>query len=67
MMMMIINDFRIPAVLAQYSKRKPVMIFCATKRAAATQASKLAELWTATAPPKRLWKGPRQQLNVINE
>ena len=44
---------RIPAIVAVHSKRKPVMIFCATKASTVKTAEKLAETWHATSTAGR--------------
>lgn len=53
-------------VIARYAKRKPVMVFCATRKAASKTASVLANLWTVTAPQDRLWSGPKQCIKVTD-
>ena len=44
---------KMPSIVAQYSKRKPVMIFCPTKESATRTADKLAETWHSAMPARR--------------
>lgn len=44
---------KIPNVIAQYGKRKPVMIFCATRKSAQDTATQLAQSWLDSAAGRR--------------
>lgn len=44
---------KMPFVVAQYSKRKPVMIFCVTKESALRTANRLAQSWLDSVKGKR--------------
>lgn len=53
--MFLINEFRLPEIIAKHSKRKPLMIFCCTRNSAISTSKDLANLWSNTAAHKRLW------------
>lgn len=60
------NDFRIPEIIAQYSLKKPVMIFCVSRASATKMSSQLAHLWRATTGQSQLWHGPKRAIQVNN-
>ena len=57
-------DARLPEVIAKYSERKPMMIFCATRKSCATTARLLANWWGSRSGRDRLWNSPSQALNT---
>lgn len=57
---------RLPEVIAQYSKGKPIMIFCISRNQAQATAVNLANWWSNSKPPDRFWDGPRNRLNAPN-
>ncbi|KAK7518684.1 Sec63 Brl domain-containing protein [Phyllosticta citriasiana] len=62
------NDFgfdgtlntKLPQVVAKYSHRKPILIFCFTKRSCEDSAKVLAKWWTESNPRNRYWDKPRK-------
>ncbi|KAK7613879.1 Sec63 Brl domain-containing protein [Phyllosticta paracitricarpa] len=62
------NDFgfdgtlntKLPQVVAKYSHRKPILIFCFTKRSCEDSAKLLAKWWTESNPRNRYWDKPRK-------
>ncbi|KIW62469.1 hypothetical protein PV04_10642 [Phialophora macrospora] len=68
------NDFafesmltqQIPDIIANHGRRKPVMIFCSTRRASVSTAKMLAEMWSSLDPDQRLWNCPDRQLSLTN-
>lgn len=53
------NSIRLPEIVAKYSQRKPMMIFCITRKSTIETAKLLATLWTTGDPRDRHWPGPR--------
>ncbi|OAP54666.1 hypothetical protein AYL99_11114 [Fonsecaea erecta] len=68
------NDFafesmlthQIPDIIAKHGRGKPVMVFCSTRRAAATTAKMLADMWSTSRPLERLWRGPEKPLSLTS-
>lgn len=58
---------RLPGVIARHGHGKPVMIFCSTRNASTTTAKKLADMWIASIPSQRLWKGPTTPLTLTSQ
>ncbi|KAL3419662.1 pre-mRNA splicing helicase [Phlyctema vagabunda] len=60
------NDFifdnalgkRLPHLIAKYSHRKPILIFCFTKTSCEKTAASLAEWWSSQANSQRVWPAP---------
>ena len=57
-------DPRLPGVIAKYSNKKPVMVFCITRKSAVKTAKLLANVWASERSRNRCWEGPTQRLNV---
>lgn len=53
------NSIRLPDIIAKYSRRKPMMIFCFTRKSTVETAKLLATLWTTRDPRDRYWPEPR--------
>ncbi|KAJ5898809.1 hypothetical protein N7495_003553 [Penicillium taxi] len=70
-----VNDFAFDKVLssklldhvAAHSCKKPIMIFCCTRNSTVATAKILANSWSMTNPPSRVWKGPGRPIEVHNE
>ncbi|KAF2104046.1 P-loop containing nucleoside triphosphate hydrolase protein [Rhizodiscina lignyota] len=68
------NDFafdqtlsqKLPNVIAKYSHRKPVMVFCATRQGTQSTAKLLAEWWAKASPMGRYWEAPRKRIKMID-
>ncbi|KAF2137570.1 uncharacterized protein K452DRAFT_353417 [Aplosporella prunicola CBS 121167] len=52
-------------VIAEYSKNKPIMIFCFTRKSAATTAKALAKWWAESHPRERRWECPKKRVVVV--
>lgn len=67
-----LNDFafdrmlesKLPEVIAKWSQRKPIMIFCFTRKACAETAKTLSNWWAAKGSRDRYWSAPRKQMTV---
>ncbi|KAK6006025.1 hypothetical protein QM012_006435 [Aureobasidium pullulans] len=55
---------KLPDVITKYSQRKPVMVFCSTRKSCAEAAKLLAEWWKTSAPRDRRWPAPRDLITV---
>lgn len=51
-------DPKLPDIIAKYSHKKPMMVFCFTRKSCISTANLLANLWATKAPQDRLWPGP---------
>ncbi|CAN9315184.1 unnamed protein product [Alternaria alternata] len=51
-------DARIPEVIASYCKRKPTMVFCATRNSTANTAKLIAKWWESSSGRNRMWEPP---------
>lgn len=57
-------DAGVKDALAQYSKRKPTMIFCATRKMAVDTAKMLASLFAER--PSALWPAPKRNYHMVD-
>lgn len=57
-------DPRLPDIIAKYSHKKPIMVFCFTRKSAANTAKLLANVWASKGSRDRHWEGPTQRLIV---
>lgn len=57
-------DPKLPTIIAKYSHRKPIMVFCITRKSAVSTAKLLANVWASKGPRDRHWEGPTQRLIV---
>ena len=57
-------DPKLPGIIAKYSHKKPIMIFCITRKSAMNTAKLLASVWATKGPRDRHWEGPTQRLIV---
>ncbi|MCJ1469660.1 Sec63 [Pseudocyphellaria aurata] len=53
-----VNTRLLPEIVSKYSQRKPMMIFCITRKSTIETAKLLATLWTTGNPRSRYWPGP---------
>lgn len=51
-------DSKLPEVIAKFSERKPIMIFCATRSSSATTAKSIAQWWSSNSGRSRFWDEP---------
>ncbi|KAK5119691.1 hypothetical protein LTR85_007267 [Meristemomyces frigidus] len=67
-----LNDFafekllnsKLPEVIAKWSQRKPIMVFCFTRAACLETAKLLATWWATKSPKERYWSPPRKRITV---
>ena len=57
---------RLPDIIAKYGCKKPLMIFCITRKSAQSTAKLLAKLWASKDRGGRQWHGPTQRI-VVND
>ena len=57
-------DLKLPDIICKYSRKKPIMVFCSTRKAAQSTGKLLANVWASKGPQYRLWEGPTQRLVV---
>ncbi|EME45570.1 hypothetical protein DOTSEDRAFT_87881 [Dothistroma septosporum NZE10] len=66
------NDFafdktlnsKLTDIIAQWSHRKPLMVFCFTRRSCVETAQLLANWWARKRPQERYWTGPRSRITL---
>lgn len=69
------NDFafdkllsgKLSEVIAKWSQRKPIMVFCFTRASCVETAKLLANWWASKGPKERYWSAPRQRINVADK
>ena len=57
-------DPRLPDIIARYSHKKPIMVFCISRKSTISTAKLLAKLWDSKNPRDRYWEGPTQKIVV---
>lgn len=57
-------DPQLPKIIARYCHKKPIMVFCITRKSTVSTAKLLANLWASKGPRDRYWEGPTRRLNV---
>jgi ATP-dependent DNA helicase HFM1/MER3 len=57
-------DGKLPNLIQQYTRKKPIMIFCFTRKSCESTAAILAEWWTRLKPGERPWPAPTQSTVV---
>lgn len=70
-----LNDFafdqmlnaKLPEVVSKHSQRKPIMVFCFTRKSCAETARLLAEWWGSQSPTNKHWSPPRQRIAIRDE
>ena len=60
-------DAKLAEIIAKHSAKKPIMIFCFTRKSTMLTSKLLAELWTASRPSDRQWSAPRNIPIVQNQ
>ncbi|KAL8928943.1 MAG: hypothetical protein Q9172_000695 [Xanthocarpia lactea] len=56
------NLLRLPEIITKYSQKKPIMVFCITRKATVNTAKLLANWWTSKSVRERQWTGPTFRL-----
>ncbi|KAK2627341.1 hypothetical protein QTJ16_003307 [Diplocarpon rosae] len=59
-------DGKLPGLIGQYSQKKPIMVFCFTRKSCEGAATILAEWWTRQSPSERAWSPPSKSRTVSN-
>ncbi|KAK5149095.1 hypothetical protein LTR04_000090, partial [Oleoguttula sp. CCFEE 6159] len=57
-------DKKLSELIAKYSQRKPIMVFCSTRTSCVSTAKLLANWWATKGPRDRYWEAPRMQIQV---
>ncbi|KAI0390225.1 hypothetical protein F5Y17DRAFT_472096 [Xylariaceae sp. FL0594] len=60
-------DGKLNLLLAKHSQRKPIMVFCITRKSCERTAQMLAEWWTACRTDSRAWPAPTNRIPVISQ
>ena len=60
---MLINA-RLPDIIAKHGRKKPLMVFCITRKSAQSTAKYLANAWASKDPKDRQWQGPTLKIAV---
>jgi hypothetical protein len=60
-------DTKLPEVIAKWSQRKPIMVFCFTRKACVDTAKLLTNWWATKAPRERYWSAPRKLVVVADK
>ncbi|KAL8888722.1 MAG: hypothetical protein Q9215_003906 [Flavoplaca cf. flavocitrina] len=55
-------DPKLPEIIAKHSQKKPIMVFCITRKATVSTAKLLANWWTIKSARERQWAGPTFKL-----
>lgn len=50
--------------IAKHSLKKPILVFCPSRKSCQKAAAKLAEEWNERQPQARPWPGPREQQRI---
>ncbi|KAI1772219.1 P-loop containing nucleoside triphosphate hydrolase protein [Hypoxylon cercidicola] len=59
-------DGKLNLLLAKHSKKKPIMVFCFTRKACEQTAQKLVEWWSSSRTEDRAWPAPTKRVPVVN-
>ena len=62
-----ILDAKLPDLIAKYSHRKPIMVFCFTRASCLQTAKLLANWWATKGPKERYWGAPRKHAEVAEK
>lgn len=57
-------DSKLPDIITKYSERKPMMIFCATRKSCVATATFIANWWATRSEQVRLWNPPSPAIHV---
>ncbi|KXJ88454.1 P-loop containing nucleoside triphosphate hydrolase protein, partial [Microdochium bolleyi] len=59
-------DDKLQVLLSKHSEKKPIMVFCFTRKSCEATARKLAEWWSACSNEDRAWAAPLRQIKVLH-
>ncbi|KAI4195106.1 MAG: hypothetical protein LQ346_003530 [Caloplaca aetnensis] len=55
-------DPKLPEIVTKYSQKKPIMVFCITRKSTVSTAKLLADWWASKGARERQWAGPTFRL-----
>ncbi|KAL9001327.1 MAG: hypothetical protein Q9169_000218 [Polycauliona sp. 2 TL-2023] len=55
-------DPKLPEIITKHSRKKPIMVFCITRKATVSTAKLLANWWSIKSARERQWAGPTFKL-----
>lgn len=55
---------KLPGLIGKYTHKKPMMVFCFTRKSSETTAAKLAEWWASLRPRDKAWPAPTEKVPV---
>ena len=58
---------KITDVITTFSERKPILVFCATRKSAFETAKLLASWWSSRSSKDRVWKAPSRSVPLLNK
>jgi ATP-dependent DNA helicase HFM1/MER3 len=59
-------ETRIFGVIEKFSRGKPIIVFCGTRRSTEITAKALADWWSQKGPRQQYWQGPRKPPSLRN-
>ncbi|ELR07113.1 hypothetical protein GMDG_02382 [Pseudogymnoascus destructans 20631-21] len=60
-------DGKLPALIAKYTHKKPIIVFCFTRKSCENTAAKLAEWWASSRVVDRAWPAPTTRVPVSSK
>ncbi|KAI4136004.1 MAG: hypothetical protein LQ347_000181 [Umbilicaria vellea] len=57
-------DTKLPDIIAKHSRKKPIMVFCFTRKSTVSTAKALSNLWATKTARDRHWSAPTQRIAV---
>ena len=60
-------DAKLPEVITKWSQRKPIMVFCSTRKSCVETAKLLTNWWATKEPRERYWSAPHKRMVVADK
>ncbi|OBT87082.1 hypothetical protein VE02_05017 [Pseudogymnoascus sp. 03VT05] len=60
-------DGKLPALIAKYTHKKPIIVFCFTRKSCENTAANLAEWWSSSRIVDRAWPSPTARVPVSSK
>ncbi|KAI6383298.1 hypothetical protein MCOR25_000218 [Pyricularia grisea] len=60
-------DVKLCEVINKHSQKKPIIVFCFTRKSCELTAKKLSQMWMSVTDDEKPWPEPKQRVNVTNE